>query len=210
MDIMLRKALWGFLRPLLQLVTNMLSPEVGAEWEEELKKFNRREPCWVVTAKAAVAKKAEETKVYLRRLFSAVPVGAADGTETFANSPLFGNGARVYGTTLPVAEVPTLTPATTAGVSELVENGKFVEFLGSPEGVRPRWNQSQVCDFARTHPDKLRKGGYATFFELEGGFVAGVLFDGRGRLGVRVRGLSIGSAWSAECRHRVVLLATEI
>lgn len=46
MDNTLRKALWGFLRPLVQLITNLLSPEVGEEWERELKKFLRKEICW--------------------------------------------------------------------------------------------------------------------------------------------------------------------
>ena len=47
MDTMLRNALWGFLRPLVQLVTNLLSPEVGEEWEREFKKFLRKELCWM-------------------------------------------------------------------------------------------------------------------------------------------------------------------
>lgn len=46
MDYTLRKALWGFLRPLVQLLTNLLSPGVGEEWEREFKKFLRKEPCW--------------------------------------------------------------------------------------------------------------------------------------------------------------------
>jgi len=45
-DNTLRQALWGFLRPLVQLVTNLLSPEKGGEWEREFKRFLRQEPCW--------------------------------------------------------------------------------------------------------------------------------------------------------------------
>lgn len=48
MDNTLRKSLWGFLRPLVQLLTNLLSPTKGEEWEREFKKFLRREPSWVV------------------------------------------------------------------------------------------------------------------------------------------------------------------
>ena len=55
MDTMLRKALWGFLRPLVQLITNLLSPEVGEEWERELKRFLRKEPCWTDCYAAQVA-----------------------------------------------------------------------------------------------------------------------------------------------------------
>lgn len=47
MDNTLRKVLWGFLRPLVQLITNLLSPQHGGEWEWEFKKFLRKEPCWV-------------------------------------------------------------------------------------------------------------------------------------------------------------------
>lgn len=95
MDInMLRRALWVFLRPLIQLITNLLSPEVGDEWLQELHKFLRKEPCWVV-----VAEKTKEVKVYLRRLFRDVPVPATDGKETLASSGLFGN--RIYGVALP-------------------------------------------------------------------------------------------------------------
>ena len=46
MDNTLRQALRGFLRPLLQLLTNLLSPEKGGEWEREFKRFLRKEPCW--------------------------------------------------------------------------------------------------------------------------------------------------------------------
>jgi hypothetical protein len=46
---MLRRALWRFLRPLLQLITNLLSPEVGEEWLRELNKFLRKEPTWELT-----------------------------------------------------------------------------------------------------------------------------------------------------------------
>ena len=44
---MLRQALWEFLRPLIQLITNILNPDGGEEWLTELKKFLRKEPCWI-------------------------------------------------------------------------------------------------------------------------------------------------------------------
>ena len=44
---MLRQALWEFLRPLIQLISNILNPDGGEEWLAELKKFLRKEPCWV-------------------------------------------------------------------------------------------------------------------------------------------------------------------
>ena len=53
---MLRRALWVVLRPLIQLITNLINPEIGEEWLRELNKFVRKEPCWIaVTAKATEA-----------------------------------------------------------------------------------------------------------------------------------------------------------
>lgn len=50
MDDMLRKALRGFLGLLKQLLTNLLGDD-GETWEAELKKFLRKEPCWVGATK---------------------------------------------------------------------------------------------------------------------------------------------------------------
>jgi len=60
---MLRRALWVFLRPLIQLISNLLNPEIGEEWLEELKKFLRKEPCWV-----------EKDEQKERRLISLAPI----------------------------------------------------------------------------------------------------------------------------------------
>ena len=43
---MLRKALWVILKPLLQLVTNLINPEIGEEWLKELNRFLRKETSW--------------------------------------------------------------------------------------------------------------------------------------------------------------------
>lgn len=48
MDVMLRRALREFLGLLKQLYVNLLGDE-GEVWGNELKKFLRREPCWVKT-----------------------------------------------------------------------------------------------------------------------------------------------------------------
>lgn len=48
MDNTLRQALWGFLRPLVQLLIKLLSPQKGEEWEREFKRFLRKDPCWTV------------------------------------------------------------------------------------------------------------------------------------------------------------------
>lgn len=58
---MLRKALWVFLKPLIQLITNLLNPEVGEEWLTELKKFLRKETCWVVKMGEVTTQVAKKT-----------------------------------------------------------------------------------------------------------------------------------------------------
>ncbi|MEQ1561265.1 MAG: hypothetical protein ABL899_00920 [Nitrospira sp.] len=79
---MLRRALWVFLRPLLQLITNLLSPEVGEEWLEELKKFLRKEPTWVTK----VTKRVEEVV----NLIQAVGEVAFPGATNFVVSEKLG------------------------------------------------------------------------------------------------------------------------
>ena len=47
MDATLRRALWEVIRPLLQLISNLINPEVGEEWTREFGKFVAKRPCWV-------------------------------------------------------------------------------------------------------------------------------------------------------------------
>ncbi len=187
-ETMLFKALREFTTGLLnQLLVNLAGQE-GQMWLDEFKKFLRRETCWVQN--------------FLRRLFETekIVVGATDGTETFNGSDIFGD--RVYGETLP-AGTPTL--AVNAAVYEQIVDGKFIQVLGSLGETRPRWkNAGQVLHFSRDHRDKLRTDGYATFFELEGSFVAYVCFDVVGQLEVGINPLSLDYVWLAGFRHLFV------
>jgi len=152
----------------------------------------------------AVAETAKKAIVYLRRLYEAekIEIGATDGTETFVSPGLFTGG--VYGVDLSgVAGKPT--PATKATVWEMILDGIFAQLFGSLGEARRRWTQAQVVEFCRLHRDKLRTEGYATFFELEGGFVASVYVDDDGRLEVDVCHFSDDDVWYAEYRHRIVV-----
>jgi len=145
-------------------------------------------------------------KAYLSRLFpkKTITIAATDGTETFESSELFTGG--IYGVTLPTVEKPIPTAETTAIVYEQILDGKFTEVFGSLGETRLRFqNQGQVIAFCRDHRDKLRTDGYATFFELEGGFVAFVYFDDDGRLKVSVSPFSYDRVWGAESRRRFVV-----
>lgn len=148
---------------------------------------------------ATATKAVEKAKVYLRCLYETetIMIGATDGTETFASSGLFTGG--VYGETLPKGD-PIPTSETEATVHMQIGDGNFSQVSGETR----EWTQAQVCGFVRAHPDKLRKGGYATFFRVKGGFVASVLFDDNGRLFVHVHRFSLGLTWGADFRHRFV------
>ncbi|OGI65473.1 hypothetical protein A2647_01140 [Candidatus Nomurabacteria bacterium RIFCSPHIGHO2_01_FULL_40_24b] len=172
-----------------------LASDRGSEWFKELARFCRREPCWV-----AVTETAGKVKKYLRCLFEA-EIGAVDGTETFAGSGVFPGG--VYGVTLPVT-TPRPTPLTPAAVYEQIVDGTFDQVYGSLGEKRRRWTEAQVVEFCRKNRGKLRTEGYGTFFELEGGFVAGVFIDDVDRLEVGVGPFSDDVVWDARYRRRFV------
>ena len=68
--------------------------------------------------------------------------------------------------------------------------------------------QAQIKQFAKRRGDWLKKGGNGTFFLFKAGngfFVAAVYFFSDGRLGVRVRDLTLERVFRAQKRHRVVV-----
>ncbi len=157
---------------------------------------------YLVSQNWNLVQKAQEVKVYLKRVFEdqTMTVGISDGTEKFEGSDLFGD--RVYGLALP--EVMSPSTPTNFILHDLVKNGKFTDFLPTLGENRPRLkNRGQVMRFCRDHKDKLSRRG-ATLFELEGGFVARVFFDVSGRLRVGVDGFSYGGVWHARYESRVV------
>lgn len=92
MDNTLRKALWEILRPLLQLITNLLNPEIGEEWLKEFKKFLRKEQTWVpeVTAEKEIVlpKTRVARTMTLGSLIKAGKYGFVDSDITEANFPM--------------------------------------------------------------------------------------------------------------------------
>jgi hypothetical protein len=84
---MLRKALWIFLKPLIQLITNILNPEVGEEWLTELKKFLRKEACWVRTMLQRLIDSGKYDWIHHR---------ITDKTFPIPENPVFGHYPKVY------------------------------------------------------------------------------------------------------------------
>ena len=143
-----------------------------------------------------------QAQVYLRRLYDAntFTIPATDGKETWKGSSVFGN--RVYGETLPDGNQ---AGPTNAVVYEQIVNGSFAQVFGSLSEDRKRWqNQGQILVFCQQHKDKLRTDGYATFFEMEGCFVACVYFGGDGHLEVSVDPFSHDDVWYAWYLHLFV------
>lgn len=95
-------------------------------------------------------------------------------------------------------------------VYEMVSSGTFTQLFGSLGDLNRLSfaSRKQVDEFCRVHRDKLRTGGYATFFlykEGENFFVADVYIHSDGRLGVGVSPLEDDSLWSAVSQRRVVV-----
>jgi hypothetical protein len=68
--------------------------------------------------------------------------------------------------------------------------------------------QAQIKQFAKRYPNWLKKGGNGSFFPFEIGnelFVAALYFFSDGRLGVRVRRLTLERIFRAQKRHRLVV-----
>ena len=143
-------------------------------------------------------------KNYLRPLATDVPVGAALGTEKM-DMGLFPGG--IYGLKFP-PHVAKPTPAMTATVYELALNGKFIEIYGSLGKDRLRWTRSQVARYLRDNTDHIESGECSTFFELEEGLVARVIFVGAGgfMLMLNVLNLFNEAIWYEDNHHRFIIL----
>jgi hypothetical protein len=102
------------------------------------------------------------------------------------------------------------TEETPVQVYEMVENSTLHTMFGGfeVEADRLSLTQAQTKQFVKQYPDWLKKGGNATFILFKVGsefFVAAVYLFSDGRLGVRVRRLSLDRIFVAKKRHRLVL-----
>ncbi len=95
-------------------------------------------------------------------------------------------------------------------VYEMVRDSTFQEMFGGFAVAVDRLalTQAQIKQFVKRYPDWLKKGGNGTFFLFKAGdefFVAAVYLFFDGRLGARVRRLTLGRVFRAEKLHRLVL-----
>jgi hypothetical protein len=95
-------------------------------------------------------------------------------------------------------------------VYEIVRDSTFEELFGG-FGVALdalSLTQSQIKQFVKHNRDWLKQGGNGTFFLFKAGnefFVAAAYFFSDGRLGVRLRSLSLERVFRARKRHRLVV-----
>lgn len=209
----LMRALVGVPEKMLGLVlgiVNRLSSADGECFYTDLASFVGQ---WKKQGAAKVTEAAKEVKVYLKHL-GTVPLGATDGTVTEEQARRVFPG---YLDPVFLSWRSKATPGMNAAIDELVENGKFHEFLGNTAAPleRLRWQWTQVVRFCDDHPDKLTPGGFATFFilttdgepvaeDLSNVFVAGVGVHDVGGLGAGLSSFSGDFIWHAESQHRLV------
>jgi hypothetical protein len=102
------------------------------------------------------------------------------------------------------------TEETPVQVYEMARDSNFQEIFGSFGAAFDRLalTQAQIRQFAQRYSDWLKKGGNGTFFLFKVGnefFVAVVYFFSDGRLGARLRRLTLERIFRAEKRHRLVV-----
>ena len=192
----------GMLKVIYDLVEK-LSGEAGQEWLAELKKFLRKEKCWT----GIIA----ETFLKLISGGESLTLDAVNGTETLVDAkdvfahidPDFKNwGADEKGPE---------TGETAVDVYEMVKDATFSQMFRklNVDARKLCLTQHQIKNFVKKHRNCLRTDGYATFFLFESKgnlFVASVNFDSDDELSVDVDQFEYLDVWSAEDRHRVVVL----
>jgi hypothetical protein len=176
-----------------------LNSKDGNTWWEMLKKFLRKEPCWV--------------EIQILKLLSkgkSIIIDACDGTETLATAQeIFMSGIdsdfKNWGTNKP----GIATTETAVEVHEMVKDTTFAQMFGSlgTDLDRLCLTQHQIKTFCKKHPNWLRADGYATFFLFKVDnqfFVAYVRVDSDG-LRVNVDRFEDAYVWHAESAPRVVV-----
>lgn len=186
------------------LFTKLMNDPDGT-WFTELKKFLRKEPCWV----GETIQKGNE---FLHSLSAGqqVIIGATDGTENLADAndvfSSIDSDLKNWGLNVKGKE----TTGTPVEVLEMVKNGNFQQIFGSfgRDLDSLCLTQHQIKRFVKDQKTWLRTDRYTTFFLFkENGeyFVARVYLSSGGVCGVYVSRLSCGDVWGAVVRRRFVV-----
>jgi len=190
----------AMLRVICDLVEK-LAGEASQEWLAELKKFLRKEICWVVRNTYTKLISGDESLI----------LDAVDGTEIMANAAdVFAAGIdpdlKNWGADepgQPTAETPVV-------VREMCEDATFAQMFGelNPNVSKLCLTQHQIINFVKKHRQHLRADRYATFFlfkSQDNFFVACVNVFSSDELDVYVVRFENSNVWSAERRPRLVV-----
>ena len=189
----LRKALWAVLRPLIQLITNLINPEIGGLWLKELNRFNRKEPCWVPFLEGALE------GVFMRRMkCKEIVLDATKGTETNVID------TKINGITVHVDrgfELAGRTNRPTQSIVvifyEMIVEDKLIDFLLNIKEVKVLcFTLIQISKFIiKNHDEFITDQNGTSFLFLSGGemCISTVHVFKNGELLVRLRRLSRGS-----------------
>lgn len=191
---MLRKALWEVLKPLLQLITNLVNPDIGEMWLVELKKFLRKEPCWI--GGEAVRKGITSILRHLETV--TVPLASKSELEKFTFetrkglwvedtfASIFGTKVSAEGASIELGKHQLTKDASDGAITSGLEPGYVFKGEAGKRKLKQVIASLILAQWGGTE-GVLLNNGYANIFYVE-------LEDGR-RLAVRVRWPSNGRAW---------------
>ncbi|MEK9131331.1 MAG: hypothetical protein AAB447_00280 [Patescibacteria group bacterium] len=200
----IRKLPTDWLGTLSDLIEKLTS-ESGPTWLTELKRFCRKEPCWVGVVEVA------PTCTKLLSGATVITIAATDGKKTLAKADKLFTGYldddfKNWGLDV---EAPPTKPMNVT-VHQLVKDGDFSKIFG---GLSDNLDslcltQSQIIEFVKEHRKWLRTDGYATLFLFkveDEFFVAYVHLYSDGTLGAHVYRFGHDYVWIAGHRRHVVV-----
>ena len=188
----------------------------SADWTaEDITNLGQAGHLRLIEIRDSLRRSVRQAKTYLKRLFT-FTLGAVKGNYTYETArevfqgyfdPDFEKCGIVFSGAASETEIAS---------DELVENGKFVDFLPTiaSELEKRRVLGSQFLSVCRDNPDRLRGGGYANFFVLTKGdkpvekdlsnvFVALVYVYDRGKLYAGLLRFQNSYVWNGDYGHRI-------
>lgn len=172
-------------------------------WIPKLKRFARKEPCWVET---------ESAVCYLKLISNGtkIEIGATDGQDTIAQAKDTFPGyidSDFLNYETDVKDQPT--KETPVQVMELITNSNFLQIFGGfGENLdRLCLSQSQIISFVKNYKKWLRMDGYGTFFlfKVKNEFFVACVLWYEDRFRVFMYRLSSADVWLAGSQHRIVI-----
>lgn len=149
-----------------------------------------------------------ENKKNMKTLYKNIVIPATSGKRTIAKaSDVFKGWIDSDFKNWKLDSKDIATKEANLAVLEIEKNVTFKDIFGE-DFKSKALTQEQIIRFCENHSDKLRDGGYGTFFLFKVGeefFIARVGFGSDDLLRVGAHRFSYGYVWGAECRLRIVV-----